>query len=104
MQAIGNLVIDSGHLRQIICGHNYAGLKAILELINCKRAELSEQCFWTINNFLLSERSLASPLIQFGICKSIKKTFEDIKNKSIELLTEMFWTLNYLLDFDESSV
>jgi hypothetical protein len=75
-----------------------------MELINCKRGELSEQCFWTINNFLLSERGLASPLIQFGICKSIKKTFEDIKNKSIELLTEMFWTLNYLLDFDESSV
>lgn len=104
MQAIGNLVIDSAHLRQIIAGHNYLGLKAILELINCKRVELSEQCFWTLNNFLLSDRILAQPLIQFGICKSIKKTFEDIKNKSVELLAEMFWTLNYILDFDESSV
>jgi hypothetical protein len=63
VQAIGNLVIDSAYLRNILTGENFIGLRCIMELINCKRAELSEQCFWTLNNFLISDRSLAQPLI-----------------------------------------
>ena len=75
-----------------------------IDLILFNRVSLCEKCYWTINNFLLSDRSCTPVLIEQGICKAILSNHDKIKTKSPELLAELFWTLNYLLDFDEGCV
>jgi len=79
-------------------------LKNIIDLIFYKRLHLSEQCFWTLNNFLIADKSLAPALINSGLCKAIVTSLDQIKAKSPEFLSEIFWTLNYLMDFDEHTV
>jgi hypothetical protein len=73
-------------------------------LILFNRTFLSEQCFWTLNNFLLGDRQFTPLLLSLGICKAIQSTLDKIKTKSAELLAEMFYTVHYLLDFDEVCV
>lgn len=104
IQALGNLAIDSQMLRTVISGHDGLGLKIIVDLILFNRIGLSEQCFWTINNFLLADREYAIKFIQVGICKALVSTLDRLKSKTQELMTELAWTLNYLLDFDEQCV
>ncbi|TNV80522.1 hypothetical protein FGO68_gene17177 [Halteria grandinella] len=104
IQALGNLAIDSAVLRGTILGLDGSGMKLIVDLIMFNRAPLSEQCFWTINNFLLSDRQCSQLLIQADICKAIVSTWDRIKTKPQELMSELTWTINYLLDFDEVSV
>ncbi len=98
------MAIDSSKIRQIVSHENGIGLKMIIDLISFQRVLISEQCFWTLNNFLLGDRTFTPVMLQNGICKAIFITLEKIKTKSPELLAEMFWTLNYILDYDEMSV
>lgn len=96
------MAIGSLALRQAIAEEGR--LKLFVDLIFFNRAPVSEQCFFTLNNFLLEDRQYTQQLIDMGICKAICSTFEKIKVKPPELLAEMFWTLHYLLDFSEECV
>lgn len=62
--------------------------------------KLSEQCFWTLNNFLLNEKHYAEQMVKLGLCKGITVSLQ-IKEKVPEFLAEVFWTLNYLLDLNQ---
>lgn len=42
LQALGNLVIDSAHLRRIVLGENCIGIRHIIQLIFFNRVTLSE--------------------------------------------------------------
>lgn len=96
------MAIGSLALRKMIAEEGR--LKHFIDLIFFNRAPVSEQCFFTLNNFLLEDRSYAQQLIDMGICKAICSTIDKIKMKPAELLAEMFWTIHYLLDFSEECV
>ncbi len=57
------MAIDSSNLRRHIAGEQSENLKIIIDLMNFFRAPVTEQCLWTLNNFMLGEREYASVLV-----------------------------------------
>ena len=64
------------------------------------RQELSEVCFWALNNLLLIDSSktgfVAQLLIEGGISEAINLVFEKILKKKKEMLSELLWLISYV--------
>ncbi|CDW78857.1 importin subunit alpha-2-like [Stylonychia lemnae] len=101
LKTLGNLAIDSEKMRHQIANFNGNGLKTIIDLIYFNRAPLTEQCFWTLNNFLIADFQYNQLCIQQGLCKAINNTIDKVQVKSEDLLSEMLWCLHYLIRNEE---
>lgn len=101
LQTLGNFAIDSDKMRNQIMSYNGNGLKVIIDLIYFNRVQLSEQCFWTLNNFLIADGQYSLLCIEQGLCKAISHTIDKIQKKSEELMSEMMWCIHYLTRNDD---
>lgn len=68
------------------------------------RAQLSEMCLWTLNNFIISDPKYIVLCIEKGLCKAITHSLDKIIKKTPELLSELMWSLNYLTGCNSDEV